>query len=229
MSTFFPSRYATSPTLFTSAFLTSTSSNNNPPLPGNLFWTIASLIDTILPSSLFGFSGAVSVLFSPGFSGVGSILLPSGFSGFVSVLFPLGGVTFPPTFSAIALTSSIVLAVFNSALNFNLSSCSLLEAKINLLTFVFSLPIIAALVFSVKSEIAVSNCSLVAFGFLSIFSASVLAKIHALFAGWFPSLAMYPFSVLSSLLTTFSSSPRILLKSSFGLSSFFNSSKSIES
>jgi len=38
------------------------------------------------------------------------MLLPPGFSGFVSVLFPLGGVTFPPTFSAIDLTSSIVFA-----------------------------------------------------------------------------------------------------------------------
>ena len=135
-------------------------------------------------------------------------MLPSGFSGFVSVLFPLGGVTFPPTFSATALTSSIVFALLNSARNFNLSSLSLFEETISFLTFVFSLPTIAALVFSVKFEIAASNCSLVAFEFLSTFSASVLATIHALLAGWLPSLATYPFSVLRSLFVNFSSLSR---------------------
>ena len=169
--------------MFTSVFLTSTSNNNNPPLPDKFFVTIASLIATILPSSVFGFSGVVPGLLSPGFSRAVPRLLPSGLSGFVSVLFSLGGVTFPPTFSAIALTSSIVFALFNSARNFNLSSLSLFEETISFLTFVFSLPTIAALVFSVKFEIAASNCSLVAFEFLSTFSASVLATIHALLAG----------------------------------------------
>ena len=118
-------------------------------------------------------------MFPSGLSGAVPGLLPS---GFVSVLFSLGGVTFPPTFSATALTSSIVFALFNSARNFNLSSLSLFEETISFFTFVFSLPTSASLVFSVKFEIAVSNCSLIELGFLSIFSASVLAFIHALFA-----------------------------------------------
>ena len=177
--------------MFTSVFLTSTSNNNNPPLPDKFFVTIASLIATILPSSVFGFSRVdsffgLSGLVFPGtfgFSGVVPALLPSVFSGFVSILFPPVGVTFPPTFSATALTSSIVFTLFNSARNFNLSSLSLFEETISFLTFVFSLPTIAALVFSVKFEIAASNCSLVAFEFLSTFSASVLASIQVLLAG----------------------------------------------
>ena len=174
--------------MFTSVFLTSTSNNNNPPLPDKFFVTIASLIATILPSSVFGFSGVdsffgLSGLVSPGTSGFVPVLFSAGVSGFVSVLFPPVGVTFPPTFSATALTSSIVFALFNSARNFNLSSLSLFEETISFLTFVFSLPTIAALVFSIKFEIAASNCSLVAFEFLSTFSASVLASIQALLAG----------------------------------------------
>ena len=139
--------------MFTSVFLTSTSSNNNPPLPGKFFVTIASLIATTLSSSILGFSGVdsffgLSGLVSPGTTGFVPVLFSAGVSGFVSVLFPLGGITFPPTFLATALTSSIVFAAFNSALNFNLYSLSLSKDTISFFTFVFSLPTIAALVFS---------------------------------------------------------------------------------